>query len=51
MNVQFDDAVLLCAFHDAFTQSSAADFRKQRGNINSHRLRGSLKSPELCRHD
>ncbi len=36
VNVQFDDSVLLRPFHDAFAQRSAADFRKQRDNVDSH---------------
>ena len=36
MNVQVDDSVLLRAFHDAFAQRAATDFRKQRDDIDSH---------------
>src|SRR5438046_3503027 len=36
VNVQFDNSVLLRPFHDAFAQRSAADFRKQRDNVDSH---------------
>jgi hypothetical protein len=36
VDVQIDDSVLLRPFHDAFAQGSAADFRKQRDNVDSH---------------
>jgi hypothetical protein len=36
MNMQIDNVVLLRPLHDAFAQRSAADFRKQRDNIDSH---------------
>ena len=36
VNVQFDDSVLLRPFHHAFAQRGAADFRKQRDNVESH---------------
>src|SRR5262249_62034948 len=36
VNVQFDDPLLLRAFHHAFPQRHATDFRKQRDNVESH---------------
>src|SRR5262245_20068816 len=36
MNVQFDDPLLMRPLHNAFAQRSAADFRKQRDDVDSH---------------
>jgi hypothetical protein len=35
-NVQLDDSLLLCAFHDTLAQRRAADFRKQGNDIDPH---------------
>jgi hypothetical protein len=49
MNVQIDDVVFLRTLHHAFAQRSAADFRKQRDNIDSHGRGGSPEPSVLCR--
>src|SRR5438067_10257205 len=39
INVQLDDSLFLCAFHDALAQWCAADFREQRDDVDLHRER------------
>src|SRR5437870_12638403 len=46
MNVKLEDSLFLCAFHHALAQGRAADFRKQRDDVDPHSLHVSAATPK-----